>query len=105
MVTRMLHSRSLLLLCTPSRLRPVCWAVALSLNSVTFAQDAACLPGADKSNVLRQAAEVRSVAPNPDEEQIDITSDNATVGVNGDAVLRGNVRVRQGDREIQAEDV
>src|SRR5688572_18284833 len=107
MATRMLHSRSLLLLCTPSRLRPVWWAAALSLNSVTFAQDAACLPGADDTRAQLQAAEAAadSAATDPDKQQIDITTDNATVGVNGDAVLRGNVHVRQGDREIQAEDV
>jgi LPS-assembly protein len=36
---------------------------------------------------------------------IEITSDRATIGVDGDATLQGNVRVRQGDRELDAEDV
>jgi LPS-assembly protein len=105
MSVRNLQSGSLLLLCTPSRLRPVCWAIALSLNSVTFAQDAECLPGLDSGSVAQAAEERTEQAAADQASEIDITSDNATLGVNGDAVLRGNVRVRQGDREIQAEDV
>lgn len=36
---------------------------------------------------------------------IDVSSDEARLGVQGDAVLTGNVRVRQGDREIRADSV
>jgi LPS-assembly protein len=36
---------------------------------------------------------------------IDITSDDARLGVDGNAVLSGNVRVRQGDRRIEADNV
>ncbi len=35
--------------------------------------------------------------------QINITSDEATLGVDGNATLRGNVEARQGDREIRAD--
>ena len=34
---------------------------------------------------------------------IDITSDEAVLGVGGDAILKGNVRVRQGERELRAD--
>jgi len=44
------------------------------------------------------------VAPAGD-TPIDITSDTGSLGVNGDAVLTGNVVVRQGDREIRAENI
>ncbi len=36
---------------------------------------------------------------------IEISSDQARLGVDGDAQLSGNVRVRQGDRRIEADDV
>jgi LPS-assembly protein len=36
---------------------------------------------------------------------IEISSDEAIVGVGGDAALKGDVRVREGDRELRAEDV
>jgi LPS-assembly protein len=44
-------------------------------------------------------------APVPKDGSISISSDDATLGVNGDASLEGNVRVRQGDREIRANDL
>jgi len=37
--------------------------------------------------------------------KIDITSDHATLGVDGNATLQGNVRVREGDRQIRADEV
>jgi LPS-assembly protein len=43
-------------------------------------------------------------APAPD-APIDISSDNARLGVDGNALLSGNVRVTQGDRRLQADDV
>ena len=43
----------------------------------------------------------RSVPSGP----VDITSDSATVGVDGKGSLRGNVQVRQGDRQISAEEM
>lgn len=36
---------------------------------------------------------------------IEISSDDASLGANGDATLKGKVEVRQGDRELHAEDV
>ena len=44
-------------------------------------------------------------APPATDSQIRIASDRATLGVNGDARLAGNVRVTQGDRQLQADDV
>lgn len=100
----MLKSGSLQPLCTPSRLRPLTWVAALSLSGVTLAQDGACLPDArDPASPTTQAAPARSQTPA--NAEIQITSDDATVEVDGDAVLRGNVQVRQGDREIQADRV
>ena len=43
-------------------------------------------------------------APVPD-APIDLASDNAQLGVDGNAQLSGNVRVTQGDRRIEADDV
>jgi len=39
------------------------------------------------------------------EGAIDIRSDHATLGVDGNAALQGNVTVRQGDREIHADEI
>ena len=39
------------------------------------------------------------------DNSIDVTSDKATLGANGNASLKGNVRVRQGEREIKANQV
>lgn len=58
-------------------------------------------------------AAVRGRAPTPPaprtppaaDAPIDISSDRAQLGVDGDAVLSGNVRVVQGDRRIEADDV
>ncbi len=52
---------------------------------------------------LAGAVPDRPDAPAPSD--IDITSDAAKLGVDGDAALSGNVRVRQGDRELRAERV
>ena len=43
-------------------------------------------------------------APVPKDAPIEVSSDQAKVGVNGDATLTGNVHVKQGDREINAQD-
>ncbi|HEV7717089.1 MAG TPA: LPS assembly protein LptD, partial [Steroidobacteraceae bacterium] len=37
------------------------------------------------------------------DEKVDVTADEAQVGVNGNANLKGNVVVKQGDREIKAD--
>jgi LPS-assembly protein len=41
----------------------------------------------------------------PASADIDISSDNARLGVSGDATLSGNVKVTQGDRELRADNV
>jgi LPS-assembly protein len=64
------------------------------------------LPAPGRS--ARPAATTTAAAPaagNSADSQIRITSDQATLGVNGDAHLTGKVRVRQGDRQLQADDV
>src|SRR5262249_14607854 len=38
--------------------------------------------------------------PGVDDGAIDVQSDHATVGVDGNAMLKGNVSVRQGERQI-----
>jgi len=50
------------------------------------------------------AGEPRS-KPAADDGHIDVTSDQATLGVDGNATLQGNVVVRQGEREIRANEV
>ena len=57
---------------------------------------------ADAAAAARPAA---TAAPNPQDSNIEIRSDAATLGVDGNAELRGNVEVRQGDREIHADEV
>jgi LPS-assembly protein len=87
------------------------WIVVASLGSimpVARAQDPPCpsqiVPGgatAGRGDAAASAAqEKRSEGGN-----IDISSDQATLGVDGNATLRGNVEVRQGDREIHADQV
>jgi LPS-assembly protein len=43
--------------------------------------------------------------PAADDGHIDVTSDQATVGVDGNMTLKGNVVLRQGEREIRANEV
>jgi len=43
--------------------------------------------------------------PAADERHIDVASDQAVLGVDGNATLKGNVVVRQGEREIRANEV
>ena len=44
-------------------------------------------------------------SPATPDAPIDISSDNARLGVDGNAQLSGNVRVTQGDRRLEADDV
>jgi LPS-assembly protein len=109
---RMLSFRPSAPLCAPSRLRHLCWLIALSLSSVSLAADPDC-PGSTRATPAReqgnnrkaQAAAPKRPPPGRAGGKIDVTSDEATLATNGDATLQGNVRVRQGDREIRAEDV
>lgn len=45
------------------------------------------------------------VEPVPPDTPIDVSSDDAILGANGNAELAGNVRLKQGDREIRADKV
>jgi LPS-assembly protein len=51
------------------------------------------------------AAPPAKVAPNPGDEPIELTSDQASIEVDGRATLKGNVDVRQGERHIRANEV
>jgi LPS-assembly protein len=53
---------------------------------------------------LRQL-DAKATEPPPAGERIEITSDEALLGVDGNAELRGNVRVRLGERELRADDI
>jgi LPS-assembly protein len=44
-------------------------------------------------------------SPDPESENIEVSSEGAEMSRNGDARLRGKVEIRQGTREINAEDV
>lgn len=72
----------------------------LSLNGVAVAADPVCPAPANTPLLSTSTPRIDS-----SKARIDVSSDNATLGVNGDAALQGNVRVRQGEREIRAEDV
>jgi len=96
-------------LCAPSRLRHLCWLIALSLSGVSLAADLDCTPelacGCEAPSTSRAPLLPKRPPAGREGGKIDLSSDAATLGTNGDATLQGNVRVRQGDREIRAEDV
>jgi LPS-assembly protein len=60
--------------------------------------------GAVTSQVRRPPAEVAPAEAGPPAD-IDISSNNAVLGVDGNATLSGEVRVTQGDRELRADSV
>jgi lipopolysaccharide assembly outer membrane protein LptD (OstA) len=62
--------------------------------------DAQEQPGATSS---RTPAKERK--PGVNDGAIDIHSDHATVGVDGNATLKGNVSVSQGERQIHADEI
>ena len=51
------------------------------------------------------AAALKPRAGAPQDDAINIASDHAVIGVDGNATLRGNVEVTQGEREIRANEV
>jgi LPS-assembly protein len=61
-------------------------------------------PDVDATTTTAPPAQ-RPSRPQPDDQDIDFSSDQATVGTDGNAQLSGNVVVKQGDREIKANDV
>jgi LPS-assembly protein len=60
--------------------------------------------GAVAAEVRRPPAEPAATAPAAPAD-IEISSDNALLGVDGNATLSGDVRVTQGDRELRADSV
>ena len=81
------------------RARPL-WIVITLLGTATlaWAGDPSCAtPGAAPAPA---APRLPAAGGN-----IDVTSDAATLGVDGTATLRGNVQVHQGEREIRANEV
>ncbi|MBP7614971.1 MAG: LPS assembly protein LptD [Steroidobacteraceae bacterium] len=64
-----------------------------------------CFGALEESGRLSQSAIPIQSSAELSRAPIDVSSDEAALGVNGDAVLTGNVQVKQGDREIKADRV
>jgi LPS-assembly protein len=62
-------------------------------------------PGARGSPAAATSAALAGQKPLAEGGSIDITSDRATLGVDGNATLSGNVQLRQGQREIRANQI
>jgi len=108
--------------CSSRRFWPRIGATALigvaCLPVAPHAAETACTPNstgpvAGQARATSTAAAAQGAVPPaspgapraPADTRLEITSDTATLGVDGDANLKGNVVVRQGDREIHADDV
>jgi LPS-assembly protein len=65
-------------------------------------QPAAAAPGAAQPAAAASSTGAASAPPAAGLGPINIVSDEATLGVDGNATLRGNVVARQGDRQIRA---
>jgi LPS-assembly protein len=82
------------------------WIAILSLGSITPAVRAADPPCPSQAqDSVTPASPAPAPSVNADTGNFDVTSDQATLGVNGNATLKGNVDVRQGVREIHADEV
>jgi LPS-assembly protein len=68
------------------------------------AEDPPCPTQIGQPAAAAPVGEARS-KPAADDGHIDVTSDQATLGVDGNATLTGNVVLRQGEREIRANEV
>lgn len=108
---RPLHITTLLL-----RWALAAWPVVGIIPSVGWAADAPLCPSqatpARSSSAAQpaqspaiSAADAKERKPDVKDGAIDIQSDHATLGVDGNATLKGNVNVRQGDREIHADEI
>jgi LPS-assembly protein len=62
-------------------------------------------PAAKSGNPANPKAPVKERKPGVNDGAIDIHSDHATLGVDGNATLKGNVIVSQGDRQIHADEI
>jgi LPS-assembly protein len=94
------------------------WIVIASLGSImplARAEEPLCpsqiTPGATAPSAAAAAPSAPAAVAGPrqaklaDSGNITVTSDQATLGVDGQAILKGNVEVRQGDREIRANEL
>jgi LPS-assembly protein len=87
----------------------------LSLGSITtsvWAADAPLCPSLPQPDQKSQAAKsaaskgpLKETKPGLGEGQIDIDSDSSSFGVDGNAKLQGHVVVRQGDRQVTADQI
>jgi LPS-assembly protein len=99
----MLHPRPNPRLCGPSRLsqlRSFGLLMALTATRIALAQEALCPSQTANNAPPTRLAEAKPNVSGP----IEITSDKATLDANRNAVLQGNVEVRQGDRNVRAQD-
>lgn len=79
------------------------WLLALPLGSVSSFSLRAAQPPCPPA--LGPLSGEESDAPAPKDGRVEITSDQAQLDVDGDAVLQGNVRLRQGSRQLKADAV
>src|SRR5690242_17115014 len=68
-----------------------------------LAQNTAASPAPQAAAPAPASAAATNPPKNSKNAPISISSDQATVGVDGNATVRGNVDVKQGDREIHAD--
>jgi LPS-assembly protein len=85
----------------PSRAAALLACVLATGMPVARGQDPECPPSTSFADEEWQAL----IEADPLDQRIDLDTDKAEFSVDGDGHLQGNVRVRQGQREIRAEDV
>jgi LPS-assembly protein len=73
--------------------------------TVALAEEPPCPSSTAPTNATGVQPTLPPRRPSVAAGQLEASADEATVGLNGDAHFKGNVVVRQGDREIKAEDV
>jgi len=88
----------------------VTFALLSAIASTGWAADAPLCPSQPTPPVTQSPAPTRAESPASSKERkpegaIDLKSDHATLSVDGNAELKGNVIVRQGDREIRADQI
>lgn len=87
-----------------SRLFGVFTFAGLAVGAIAWAEDAPC-PSSTIKNAPAPALPRGTAKGDKRSEKITYDADEVTGGINGDANLKGNVHVQQGDREIRANDV
>src|SRR6266403_2255618 len=92
-----------------SKAKGVTFASLAAIASTAWAADAPLCPSQPTPPVAQSPTptpgEPAASKEGKPEGAIDIQSDHATLGVDGNAALKGNVTVRQGDREIRSEEI